>query len=72
MYIFYGIHHKNDLVIKLPKEFILNSGHVKLDLIHKIEMEVKHIKDKRLKNKKNLLKLSNRMCKSEDIKKNNT
>ena len=44
MYIFYGVHHKNDLMIKLPKEFILNSGHVKLDFVHKIEMEVKYIR----------------------------
>lgn len=36
MYVFYGVHHKNEIVIGLPKEFILNTGHAKLDLVYKI------------------------------------
>lgn len=58
MYVFYGIHHANEIKLKLPKEFLLNTGHVKLDVVHKIGVEVEMMKNKRQKEKENIRRLS--------------
>lgn len=51
MYVFYGTHHAANMQLKLPKEFMLNTGHVKLDVVHKIGVEVEMMRSKRQREK---------------------